>query len=149
MAPFVERFAAIVRSDPAVADVAAMLGGGWNSSTSGRMFISLKPLSQRDATADDVINRLRPKLAHVPGATCFLMAEQELRMGGRGSPAQFQYSLQSEDLNALNEWAPKLLAKLHSLPQLRFLAHYPEWSFRRLLLKRLSPNAALKRPSAN
>ena len=115
----VKQFAAIVKADPAVQDVSAFAGGGMTSSNSGRMFVTLKPLNERDAGADQVINRLRPKLARVPGATLFLTSQQELQIGGRHSNAEFQYTVQSEDLSALNEWAPKLLNKLRSLPQLR------------------------------
>jgi multidrug efflux pump len=89
------------------------------------MFITLKDPNQRDrighhpATAEQVINRLRPKLAQIPGATLFLTATQDLNIGGRFSNAQFQYTIQSEDLKELNYWAPRILAKLRSIPQLR------------------------------
>jgi multidrug efflux pump len=83
------------------------------------MFIMLKPLNERKITADQVISRLRPKLTSVPGATLFLQAQQELQIGGRQSNSQFQYTLQSEDLNELNTWAPRILAKLRTLPDLR------------------------------
>jgi multidrug efflux pump len=83
------------------------------------MFITLKPLNERKSSADQIINRLRPKLAAVPGATLFLTATQDLNIGGRFSNAQFQYTLQSEDLKELNYWTPRLLAKLRTLPQLK------------------------------
>jgi multidrug efflux pump subunit AcrB len=91
----------------------------------GRMFISLKPPSQRkDAngklvTGDMVVNRLRNKLTSVPGATLFLQVQQELQIGGRGSDAQYQYTLSDENLNELNTWAPQLLARMRGMPELR------------------------------
>jgi multidrug efflux pump len=89
------------------------------------MFITLKDLDQRDkigrspVRVDQIIARLRRKLSVVPGATLFLTATQDLNIGGRFSNAQFQYTIQSEDLNELNYWAPRILAKLRSLPELR------------------------------
>ncbi len=115
----VQQFAAIVKSDPAVENVVAFAGGGMTSSNSGRMFVTLKPLKERDVTADQVVNRLRPKLARVPGANLFLQSTQELQIGGRQSAAQFQYTLQSENLDDLNTWAPRMLEKLRTLPELR------------------------------
>src|SRR6202007_1434767 len=93
--------------------------GGNTQYNTGRMFMSLKPLSQRKETADRVIARLRKKLAVVPGATLYLQAAQDLTIGGRQSQAQYQYTLQGEDLNELNAWAPRLLDKLRSLRSLR------------------------------
>ena len=114
MAQFVE----IIMKDPAVNTVVAFAGG--NSTTnSGRMFITLKPLEERKVTADQIINRLRRKLAVVPGATLYLQSAQDLTIGGRQSAAQFQYTLQGEDLKELNAWAPRLLTKLRTLPELR------------------------------
>jgi multidrug efflux pump subunit AcrB len=84
------------------------------------MFIVLKPPSERKkATADQIINRLRGKLAVIPGATLFLTATQDLNIGGRFSNAQFQYTIQSEDLQELNQWAPQILAKFRGLQELR------------------------------
>jgi multidrug efflux pump subunit AcrB len=83
------------------------------------MFITLKPLAERKIGADQVIGRLRRKLAVVPGATLFMQSAQDLTIGGRQSQAQFQYTLQGENLNDLNYWAPLLLQKLRSLPELR------------------------------
>src|SRR5262249_23596124 len=113
-----QQFVRIVLTDPAVNN-AVGFSGGQGSSNSGRMFVVLKPPGQRKATADQIINRLRGKLAVVPGATLFLTATQDLNIGGRFSNAQFQYTLQSEDLQELNYWAPRILAKLRGLPQLR------------------------------
>jgi multidrug efflux pump len=107
-------FMRIVEKDPAVDNVEGFTGGG--TLNSANMWISLKPRSERNLTADQVINRLRGKLAHIPGATLFLQAAQDLRVGGRSSSSQYQYTLQSESLQDLNEWAPKLLDKLKTIP---------------------------------
>jgi multidrug efflux pump len=112
-------FASTVVTDPAVTNVVVFTGGAGNTPNSGRMFITLKPLHERKASADDVINRLRGKLAHIPGATLFLQAVQDLRIGGRMSNAQYQYTLQGTDLAELNAGAPRLLQKLREVPQLR------------------------------
>src|SRR5258707_864597 len=114
----IREFVGIVKQDPAVENAVAFAGGD-SSSNSGRMFVTLKPLNERKASADQIINRLRGKLAVVPGATLFLTAQQDLNIGGRFANAQFQYTLQSEDLNDLNTSAPRVLAKLRSLPTLR------------------------------
>jgi multidrug efflux pump len=111
-------YVAIIMKDPAVATVTAFVGGGGTANT-GRMFIMLKPLGERKASADQVIARLRGKLAHVPGATLYLQSAQDLQIGGRMGNAQYQYTLQSESLADLNLWAPKVLAKLRQLPQLK------------------------------
>jgi multidrug efflux pump len=112
-------FVNTVLTDPAVSAVVAFTGGAGNTKNSGRMFISLKPLGERAVSADRVIDRLRGKLAHVPGATLFLQAVQDLRIGGRSSNAQYQYTLQSTDLADLNRFAPRMLAKLRELAPLR------------------------------
>ena len=78
--------------------------------------MQLKPLAERKISADGVINRLRGKLARIPGATLYLVAGQDLRVGGRGSNSQYQFTLQADSLQDLNEWAPKLLAKLKTVP---------------------------------
>ena len=112
-------FLGTVLTDPAVDYAMAFTGGAGNTTNTGRMFISLRPLPERTVSVDQVINRLRGKLAHVPGATLFLQAVQDLRIGGRMSNAQFQYTLQSPDLGELNAAAPRMLAKLRGLPELR------------------------------
>ena len=86
------------------------------------MFITLKPREERAEIADQVIARLRPQLDKVQGARLFLQAAQDVRVGGRASRTQFQYTLQGSDIEQLNEWAPKMLAKLKSLPELRDVA---------------------------
>ena len=104
----------IVQADPAVDTVAAFTGGGSTRNTA-RMFIALKPLAERRLTADQVIGRLRKKLASVPGAPAFLQAIQDLRVGGRLSSAQYQFTLQSDDLNELMTWAPRVEQKLRTV----------------------------------
>src|SRR5882724_4176986 len=112
-------FVNIVLTDPAATAVVAFTGGNLNTQNTGRMFISLKPLHERKVSADQIIGRLRGKLAHVPGANLFLQGVQDLRIGGRASNAQFQYTLQSTDLTELNTFAPRMLAKLRTLEGLR------------------------------
>ena len=138
------KLAQMVLDDPSIASVTAFVGGngpGGGSSNVGRMFIALKPLSQRPyrvpaddwvnrlrkmlhlhpdhVSADDVVNGLRRKLTSVPGATLFLQVQQDIQVGGRGSDAQYQYTLSDENLNELNSWAPQLQARMRALSQLR------------------------------
>ncbi len=113
---------AIVMQDPAVDHVGMFVGGSGNAPNNGRMFISLKPRSDRTANADQVISRLRSQLDQVQGAKLFLQAAQDVRVGGRASRTQFQYTLQGPDIAELNEWAPKVLTKLKTLPELRDVA---------------------------
>ncbi len=131
MSDKMQRYVDIVMKDPAVDSVVGFAGGN-TALNQGRFFMMLKPLEQRNAchpqhfwqrcplvTADDVINRLRGKLAVVPGATLILQSAQDLTIGGRFGNAQYQYTLQSANLDDLNNWAPRLLQKLKTLPQLR------------------------------
>jgi len=111
------RLAGIVQQDPAVDSVTAFIGGGGTANT-GRMFVSLKGREERTLTADQVIGRLRGKLAAVPGAGLFLQPVQDLRIGGRAGNAQYQYTLQGDDPKELFEWAPVVLATMRKLPQL-------------------------------
>jgi len=111
-----ERFAAEVSRDLAVQDVIALTGGQRGSTNTGQMFVTLKPLEQRRMSADLVIGRIRAKTARLPGATLFLQPVQDLRIGGRASSAQYQYTLQGDDLRELNEWAPRIQATLRKLP---------------------------------
>jgi len=107
----------IVRTDPAVAAVNGFTGGG--QTNGGFMFLILKPRSERDGvSADGVINRLRPRLAQVPGASLFLQPAQDLRAGGRPSNALYQYTLQSEELTELRAWEPRIKQALSQLPEL-------------------------------
>ena len=109
------QFVDIIKSDPAVETVVAFAGSG----NTARGFITLKPLKERKISSDQVIARLRPKMAKVPGATMFLQSAQDLQIGGRMGNAQYQYTLQSENIAELNQWAPKMLANLRTLPLLR------------------------------
>ena len=109
-------FMNIVRQDPAVENVIGFTGGGQRNG--GQMFISLKPLDQRKMSADMVIARLRGKLASEPGASLYLQPVQDIRMGGRQGNAQYQYTLQADDLRSLREWEPRIRQALIQLPQL-------------------------------
>ena len=112
-------FVDIVKADPAVANVVAFTGsGGGTTTNTGRMFISLKPLAERNVSADAVIGRLRRQLASVEGASLFLQSTQDLRIGGRSSNAQYQYAIQSDNLDDLNKWGPILLDQLRKEPAL-------------------------------
>jgi hydrophobe/amphiphile efflux-1 (HAE1) family protein len=121
MAELQQKLAKIVLDDPAVATVGSFIGSGGFGSTmnKGRMFITLKPLRERKVNADQVVNRLRRKLGEVGGISLFLQAAQDIRTGGRMSAAQFQYSLQSGDLEELNRWSTLLVDKLRRTPGLR------------------------------
>ncbi len=109
-------FMRIVGQDPAVENVVGFIGGGQRNG--GFMFISLKPLSQRHMSTDQVIERLRKPLAHVPGANLFLQPVQDIRVGGRASNAQYQYTIQGDDLTELNTWAPRIREAMSRLTQL-------------------------------
>ena len=112
-------FVDIVKADPAVAAVIAFTGsGGGTTTNTGRVFVSLKPLEERKVSADQVINRLRRQLATVEGASLFLQSTQDLRVGGRQGNAQYQYTIQSENLDDLNKWAPTLLQQMKAMPTL-------------------------------
>ncbi|WP_274864560.1 multidrug efflux RND transporter permease subunit MdtC, partial [Serratia marcescens] len=111
-----EDFMKIVHEDPDVENVTGFTGG--SRTNSGSMFISLKPLSVRSDDAQKVIARLRARLAKEPGASLFLMAVQDIRVGGRQANASYQYTLLADDLAALREWEPKIRAALAALPEL-------------------------------
>jgi hydrophobe/amphiphile efflux-1 (HAE1) family protein len=111
----------VVLSHPAVAHMVSFIGG-LGSTNTGNVFIELKPKEQRRQTADEVIGELRPKLARVPGITLYLQSVQDVRMGGRTGRTQYQYTLQDANLDELNAWAPRMLEKLRSLPELRDVA---------------------------
>jgi HAE1 family hydrophobic/amphiphilic exporter-1 len=117
-----EEIGKIVQADPGVASVAMNLGGSGRAENNGNMFITLKPLNQRDANAQQIIARLRPKLEKVEGIRLFMQAAQDVRLGGRPSRTQFQFTLQDADLSELNAWAPKILTKMQTLTQLRDVA---------------------------
>ncbi|MGO9636592.1 MAG: multidrug efflux RND transporter permease subunit [Terracidiphilus sp.] len=113
-----DRYVNIIMKDPAVATAVGFAGGNTQYNT-GRMFITLKPLSERKINSDAVIGRLRKQLAVVPGATLYMQSAQDLTIGGRMGQAQYQYTLQGEDLAEMNQWAPRLLQKMRALPELR------------------------------
>jgi multidrug efflux pump len=123
MAAKQKQFSDIVLTDPAVDTLVAFVGGSGGTVNTGRMFITLKPRSDRPGvTADAVIARLRRKLTVVPGANLYLQAQQDIRVGGRSSNSQYQFTLDSGNLADLNDWAPRLMQKLRGLPQLRDVA---------------------------
>jgi multidrug efflux pump len=111
----------VVQAHPAVEEMVAFIGGG-SSSNTGSMFVQLRPIGQRSQTADQVIAELRPKLAQIPGIALFLQSVQDVRMGGRGSRTQYQYTLQDANLDELNQWAPRVFDTLKALPELRDVA---------------------------
>jgi multidrug efflux pump len=114
-----QAFVGIIMQDENVQTIVGFAGGN-TAKNQGRMFITLKPKGkERKITADQFIGEMRRKLAKVPGATLFMQSAQDLTIGGRQSQAQYQYTLQGEDLNELNAWAPQLLQKLRSLKELR------------------------------
>ncbi|HTZ38417.1 MAG TPA: efflux RND transporter permease subunit [Stellaceae bacterium] len=122
MADYQQRAAAVILKDPAVMTVGSAIGGGASSGlNTGRMFISLKPQSQRD-NIETVIQRLRPQLAQVPGITTYLQPVVSIRIGGRLSRTQYQYTLQDIDMQELYSWAPKLEQQLKRLSTLQDVA---------------------------
>jgi multidrug efflux pump len=110
-------FVNTIKADPSVQHVIGFAGGSGSagSTNTARMFIALKPLGLRKVSADEVIARLRKKTAHIEGATLYLQAVQDLRIGGRSSNALYQYTLQGSDLYELNKWAPLLLKKMRTM----------------------------------
>jgi multidrug efflux pump len=110
------QFVTIIKQDPAVETVVGFTGGG--QTNSGFVFAALRPLNERHISADGVIARLRREMAVVPGASLFLQSVQDIRVGGRASNAQYQYTLQSPTLEELNEWTPKIAAALQGDPNL-------------------------------
>ena len=110
----------IILADPAVQGLGSSVGSsGFNASVNrGRMFISLKPLKERGVSTQQVIARLRPKLGRIPGLRVFLVPAQALRRGGRSSDSQYQFTLWGSDIDALQEWVPKVVERLKALPEL-------------------------------
>jgi HAE1 family hydrophobic/amphiphilic exporter-1 len=117
-----EALGKIVMEDPDVASVAMAIGGSGRAGNNGSLFITLKPRNERTANAQQIISRLRPKLDKVDGARLYLQAAQDVRLGGRPTRTQFEFTLQDANLDELNEWAPKILAKMQTLPELRDVA---------------------------
>jgi HAE1 family hydrophobic/amphiphilic exporter-1 len=117
-----EELGKIVMADPDVASVAMAIGGSGRAGNNGNLFITLKPRNERKASAQQIIARLRPKLDKVEGARLFMQAAQDVRLGGRPTRTQFEFTLQDANLAELNEWAPKILGKMQTLPELRDVA---------------------------
>jgi multidrug efflux pump len=117
MSQKLQQFVDIIKTDKAVDHVIGFTGGNGGSGTnSARMFIALKPLAQRKISADQVIGRIRKKVSGIAGASLYMQAVQDVQIGGRMANAQYQYTLQSDDLNELNKWAPRLLRKMRTIP---------------------------------
>jgi HAE1 family hydrophobic/amphiphilic exporter-1 len=130
-----EELAKIVQADPAVATTAMAIGGSGRAGNNGNLFITLKPRSERTASAQEVIARLRPKLEKVEGARLYMQAAQDVRLGGRPTRTQFEFTLQDADLDELNQWAPKILSKMQTLPELRDVATDQQTQGTTLVLK--------------
>ena len=111
-----DRFLAIVRADPAVEAVSGFTGG--STRNAAQMFIALKPLSERQISADRVVSRLRARLSREPGATLFMTPVQDIRVGGRQASSQYQFTLQADELAELREWEPRVRRALSQLPEL-------------------------------
>jgi HAE1 family hydrophobic/amphiphilic exporter-1 len=120
MMRIVREFGEVILRDPDVAGFGSATGttGGAQTANTGRFFIVLKPRDERELTSSQIIDRLRPELAKVQGATLFLQPTQDITVGGRIARASFQYTLQDSNIAELNEWSTKLLEKLRTLPQL-------------------------------
>jgi len=127
------RITEVLASDPGVATWGAFVGGG-RPLNNGFVILGLKPRDARDASADQIIDRLRKKVAQVPGGTVFLQASQDLNVGGRLTRTQYQYTLQDANLEELNSWAPRMLEELKKLPQLRDVASDQQSSSSKLAL---------------
>ena len=111
----IRQIGAVIKNDPAVANVIAFTGGGGATNT-GSLYVALKPLAERKVSAAQIINRLRPQLNRLPVASAFLQAVQDLRIGGRSSNAMYQYTLQSDTLGGLAKWAPIITNEMQHLP---------------------------------
>jgi multidrug efflux pump subunit AcrB len=124
MADLSNQLAAIVQKEPGVQGVVSFVGstGGNSSENTARMFIQLKPFAERDVSAQQIIQRLRPKVAEVPGVKYFMQAGQDINVGGRLSKTQYQYTLTSTDSQELNHWAPIIEANMGKLPGLQDVA---------------------------
>jgi multidrug efflux pump len=118
MAKKMRAFTDIVQADPAIDTVTAFTGGG-NGTSTARMFAQLKPLNERKIGADQVIARLRGKTSHIPGAALFMQSVQDVNVGGRFGGAQYQYTLQADNLDDLYKWAPILMKRMRQIPELR------------------------------
>ena len=114
----IRQIGAVIKNDPAVANVIAFTGGGGATNT-GFLYIALKPLAERNVSATQIIDRLRPQLNRLPVASAFLQAAQDLRIGGRSSNAMYQYTIQADSVQELLQWGPAILAQMQHLPGLQ------------------------------
>ena len=114
----IRQIGAVIKNDPAVANVIAFTGGGGATNT-GSLYVALKPLAERKVSAAQIINRLRPQLNRLPVASAFLQAVQDLRIGGRSSNAMYQYTIQSDTVQDLSKWGPIILDQMKHLPGLQ------------------------------
>jgi len=114
----IQKIGAVIKQDPAVANVIAFTGGNGATNT-GSLYVALKPLAQRNASADQIIGRLRPQLNRLPVASAFLQPVQDLRIGGRSSNAMYQYTIQTDNVQDLTKWGPILLEQMKRLPGLQ------------------------------
>lgn len=136
MASRQEAVSRIIAQDPDVEAFGSSVGGGGSSGiNTGRVFIQLKPYGERTATASQIIRRLRPKLAAVPGVTTFMQSIQNIQIGARLTATQYQYTLQDINLDELNEWGPKMLAKLKASPELQDVASDQQTGSSQLMIK--------------
>ena len=121
MSRLLEQFTVVVKEDPAVESMISFIGGqtgAGGAANSARMFVSLKPLRERKLRADEVIARIRKRTSTMPGASLVMQATQDLRVGGRSSSAQYQYTLRGDSLSELTEWSVELLAAMRNVPGL-------------------------------
>jgi hydrophobe/amphiphile efflux-1 (HAE1) family protein len=114
-----EAINAIVQADPDVGHVVSFIGGNGSTTNTGTVFVDLKPKPPRRPSADEIVARLRSKLAQVRGVNLYLQAAQDVRIGGRSSRTQYQYTLQDADLDELRAWAPRMLEQLRKIPELK------------------------------
>jgi multidrug efflux pump len=114
----IQKIVEVIKKDSSIQNVIAFTGGGGATNTAN-VFIALKPLNERKITAPEIINRLRPQLNRLPVASAFLQASQDLRIGGRGSSALYQYTIQSDAAADLTTWGPRMLAEMKHLPGLQ------------------------------
>ena len=113
----IQQIIGVIKNDPAVANVIGFSGGGGATNT-GSLYIALKPLAERNVSAAQIIDRLRPKLNRLPVASAFLQAVQDLRIGGRSSNAMYQYTIQTDTVQDLSKWGPILQSAMKRLPGL-------------------------------
>ncbi len=118
MVEIVKKFAAAVSDEPGIDRVLAYTGGGRDGSNSGRMFVTLKPLRERSDTIEQILGSIRRKTGLISGASVFMQPVQDIRIGGRPSGAQYQYTLRSGDLKELNEWTKVLMRAMKDVPEI-------------------------------